>query len=133
MADDGDNLSERNEKSGRNNIKSTLSSPSYRNQWKISLLPPLSHLFRNFHYLLSKFSISEIWTADQDEKLKELVAQHGMSWTKIGELFRERNGKQCRERWYNHLDPAVNKGEWTLEVRHIMTSFFYHRRNVTCY
>ena len=63
------------------------------------------------------FTISEIWTADQDGKLKELVAQHGMSWTKIGELFRERNGKQCRERWYNHLDPAVNKGEWTLEVR----------------
>jgi Myb-like DNA-binding domain len=60
--------------------------------------------------------ILEIWTFDQDEKLKELVAEHGMGWTKIGELFGERNGKQCRERWYNHLDPAVNKGEWTLEV-----------------
>jgi Myb-like DNA-binding domain len=40
-----------------------------------------------------------------------------MGWTKIGEVFGERNGKQCRERWYNHLDPAVNKGEWTVEVR----------------
>jgi hypothetical protein len=58
----------------------------------------------------------EIWTAEQDEKLKELVSQHGMGWTKIGEVFGERNGKQCRERWYNHLDPAVNKGEWTVEV-----------------
>lgn len=58
----------------------------------------------------------EIWTVEQDEKLKELVYRHGMGWTKIGEVFGERNGKQCRERWYNHLDPAVNKGEWTLEV-----------------
>jgi Myb-like DNA-binding domain len=45
------------------------------------------------------------------------VSQYGMGWTKIGEVFGERNGKQCRERWYNHLDPAVNKGEWTVEVR----------------
>ena len=24
-------------------------------------------------------------------------------------------GKQCRERWYNHLDPNINKGAWTRE------------------
>jgi hypothetical protein len=24
-------------------------------------------------------------------------------------------GKQCRERWFNHLDPAVRKGDWTVE------------------
>lgn len=69
--------------------------------------------------------ILEIWTLDQDEKLKELVAEHGMGWTKIGELFGERNGKQCRERWYNHLDPAVNKGEWTLEVWRVECDSFY--------
>lgn len=63
---------------------------------------------------------AEIWTAEQDEKLKELVAQYGMGWTKIGEVFGERNGKQCRERWYNHLDPAVNKGEWTVEVSDLL-------------
>jgi hypothetical protein len=21
-------------------------------------------------------------------------------------------GKQCRERWYNHLDPDVKRGDW---------------------
>jgi hypothetical protein len=26
-----------------------------------------------------------------------------------------RMGKQCRERWFNHLDPAIVKGEWTPE------------------
>lgn len=48
-----------------------------------------------------------------------------MGWTKIGEVFIERNGKQCRERWYNHLDPAVNKGEWTLEVHIIPICLHY--------
>ena len=46
--------------------------------------------------------------------LKSLIIVHGTSnWTKIGESFPERTGKQCRERWYNHLDPHVKKGEWT--------------------
>ena len=49
--------------------------------------------------------------------LKSLIIVHGTSnWTKIGESFPERTGKQCRERWYNHLDPHVKKGEWTPEV-----------------
>jgi Myb-like DNA-binding domain len=50
--------------------------------------------------------------------LKALIDEHGTcSWTKVGESFSERTGKQCRERWYNHLDPSVKKGEWTAEVR----------------
>lgn len=73
------------------------------------------------------YDMSEIWTPEQDEKLKELVSLHGMGWTKIGEVFVERNGKQCRERWYNHLDPAVNKGEWTLEVRLVLKTCFSSR------
>lgn len=24
-----------------------------------------------------------------------------------------RIGKQCRERWFNHLDPSIKKGDWT--------------------
>ena len=26
-----------------------------------------------------------------------------------------RSGKQCRERWHNHLDPRVKKGDWSSE------------------
>ena len=26
-----------------------------------------------------------------------------------------RSGKQCRERWYNHLRPAVTKADWSVE------------------
>lgn len=28
-------------------------------------------------------------------------------------LLPGRLGKQCRERWFNHLDPTVKKTEWT--------------------
>ena len=32
----------------------------------------------------------------------------------------DRTGKQCRERWHNHLDPTVKKGEWTPEEDRII-------------
>ena len=65
-----------------------------------------------------------IWTIEEDEMLKNLIVEHGTSnWTKVGESFPERTGKQCRERWYNHLDPCVKKGEWTSEVSYLMHQF----------
>ena len=33
---------------------------------------------------------------------------------------KHRNGKQCRERWHNHLDPIVNKENWTEEEENIL-------------
>jgi myb proto-oncogene protein len=32
-----------------------------------------------------------------------------------------RSGKQCRERWHNHLDPNINKTNWTPEEERIMS------------
>jgi len=26
-----------------------------------------------------------------------------------------RNGKQCRERWLNFLNPSIRKGKWTVQ------------------
>ena len=34
-------------------------------------------------------------------------------------LSKNRNGKQCRERWLNHLDPRVRKGDWSAEEEEI--------------
>ncbi len=39
--------------------------------------------------------------------------------TVIANLLHNRIGKQCRERWYNHLDPNIKKGDWTEEVLNI--------------
>jgi hypothetical protein len=31
-----------------------------------------------------------------------------------------RTGKQCRERWHNHLDPSIKKSTWTREEDKIL-------------
>jgi hypothetical protein len=38
-----------------------------------------------------------------------------IKWTEIARSLTGRVGKQCRERWLNHLDPSINKGAWTVE------------------
>ena len=49
----------------------------------------------------------------EDDKVVQLVQQHGMkSWSLIARQLDGRLGKQCRERWYNHLNPDINKEPW---------------------
>ena len=43
-----------------------------------------------------------------------LVETHGTKeWSKIARLLHTRAGKQCRERWHNHLRPDIKRGPWT--------------------
>ena len=37
------------------------------------------------------------------------------NWNKVSEQFPGRISRQCRERWFKHLDPCVSKSKWTLE------------------
>jgi hypothetical protein len=39
----------------------------------------------------------------------------------VAQSLTERTGKQCRERWHNHLGSGIKKGDWTEEV----TSYLY--------
>lgn len=56
------------------------------------------------------------WNPDEDEQLRSLVDQYGIkSWAQIATNLTNRNGKQCRERWRNHLRPQLNKGEWSVQ------------------
>ena len=56
------------------------------------------------------------WTKQEDKILTELVKKFGVSnWNKVSEQFPGRISRQCRERWFKHLDPSVNKSKWTLE------------------
>jgi hypothetical protein len=51
-----------------------------------------------------------------DQKLTELVRAHGAKkWTFIANLMQNKIGKQCRERWHNHLNPDINKSSWSEE------------------
>lgn len=53
------------------------------------------------------------WTAEEDAILREKRAFYGRKWAKIAAHLPGRQGKQCRERFVNHLDPELKKGEWT--------------------
>jgi Myb-like DNA-binding domain len=53
------------------------------------------------------------WTPEEDKILIEKRAFYGRKWAKIASHLPGRQGKQCRERYVNHLDPDLKKGEWT--------------------
>ncbi|CAN8270030.1 unnamed protein product [Cochlearia groenlandica] len=56
------------------------------------------------------------WTQEEDEKIIELVGNYGPAkWSVIANSLPGRIGKQCRERWHNHLNPGINKDAWTSE------------------
>lgn len=62
------------------------------------------------------------WTQQEDVIITELITLHKRQWSKIAQDLQlrigrtnPRTGKQCRERWHNHLDPNVNKEAWTAE------------------
>jgi hypothetical protein len=56
------------------------------------------------------------WSKQEDETIVRLVATYGAeNWSMIASHLPGRIGKQCRERWYNHLDPSVKKEPWSEE------------------
>eukprot|EP00171_Calliarthron_tuberculosum_P006545 IDg6545t1 len=56
------------------------------------------------------------WKADEDARLLKLVQNFGpRSWAAIAVALQGRSGKQCRERWLNHLNPDIKKSAWTEE------------------
>lgn len=55
-------------------------------------------------------------TKEEDELVMSLVLKHGAkNWTYIAKHLPGRIGKQCRERWHNHLNPDIKKERWTEE------------------
>lgn len=74
-----------------------------------------------------KLHSKAFWSADEDLLLAKLVATHGpRNWSLIAKSFKKRIGKQCRERWHNHLDPNVRKDAWSpSEDRYILEQVAY--------
>ncbi|KAL0692572.1 hypothetical protein Bca4012_059752 [Brassica carinata] len=61
------------------------------------------------------------WTSDEDRLLMQLVGLHGTKrWSQIAKMLHGRVGKQCRERWHNHLRPDIKKDSWSEEEDRIL-------------
>lgn len=70
-----------------------------------------------------KAKTKKSWTADEDERLLNLTKIHGTTnWTLIAEGLATRSGKQCRERFHNHLQSDIKKGAWTDEEDRLIVS-----------
>jgi len=77
----------------------------------------------------SKLLLRKIpWTEQEDNLVVRLVQKYGaQKWTFIAQHLPDRIGKQCRERWHNHLNPNINKKQWSADEQWIL--FLCHRLN----
>ncbi|KAL8457821.1 hypothetical protein ACS0TY_035625 [Phlomoides rotata] len=61
------------------------------------------------------------WTTEEDRMLIHLVEKYGeKKWSQIAQMVKGRIGKQCRERWHNHLKPDIKKDIWTEDEDRIL-------------
>ncbi|KAG6716032.1 hypothetical protein I3843_04G025500 [Carya illinoinensis] len=61
------------------------------------------------------------WTPQEDRLLQQLVDRFGIKkWSQIARMLNGRVGKQCRERWHNHLRPDIRKDAWSEEEDKIL-------------
>ncbi|CAG9334202.1 unnamed protein product [Blepharisma stoltei] len=72
------------------------------------------------------------WSSEEDEAIRCLVEEFGVKrWTFLAQLLSERygitdrTGKQCRERWHNHLDSGIVKKAWSKDEERKL--FEYHK------
>ncbi|XP_054632434.1 v-myb avian myeloblastosis viral oncogene homolog-like 2a isoform X2 [Dunckerocampus dactyliophorus] len=101
------------------NLKILVKNFGERN-WKTiaSLLPGRTEAQCIHHWKNSNDNepVKGCWSKEEDKKIIELVSKFGTAhWTLIAQHMKGRLGKQCRERWINHLDPLLTKASWTHE------------------
>lgn len=63
------------------------------------------------------------WSQDEDDELHRLVDTHGAkNWVDISNMLPGRTGKQCRERWFNHLRGNIRHSTWSSEENALIMS-----------
>jgi hypothetical protein len=90
----------------------------------------VSTVVNEFSPMLKPFSAENkqksrhTWSLEEDDILTRIVDERGpKNWNLVAkelniQLYEDvpvRQGKQCRERWYNHLNPTLKKGNWRVE------------------
>ncbi|CAN6913639.1 unnamed protein product [Brassica oleracea] len=64
------------------------------------------------------------WTSEEDRIVIQFVEKYGLrKWSHIAQVLPGRIGKQCRERWHNHLRPDIKKETWSEEEDRVLIQF----------
>jgi hypothetical protein len=82
-----------------------------RDHWTNTLDPTISH---------------EDWTEDKDDQLRHLVQTFAKkngkpNWPAIAGQIDGKTPKQCRDHYYNTLNPEIHKSPWTAEEDAVLT------------
>ena len=72
--------------------------------------------------------MSHLWSQDEDQKLIFILQSHlstyPIKWSHVAKFVKDRTGKQCRERYVNHLKPQVKNDSWSpVEDAHVFRMF----------
>jgi hypothetical protein len=66
-------------------------------------------------------AVKRPWSSEEDEVVLEHVRKYGPNgWSRIATILPGRKGKQCRERWHNHLKPEIRKDPWSTHEEAIL-------------
>ncbi|GJJ76706.1 transcription factor MYB, plant [Entomortierella parvispora] len=83
------------------------------------------HCLQRWRMISKPRSIKGPWTPEEDRQLRTLVHELGAEkWVLIASRLGSRTGKQCRERWHNHLDPKIDKSPFTAEEDELIFKLF---------
>ncbi|XP_038052846.1 myb-related protein A-like isoform X2 [Patiria miniata] len=93
--------------------------------WKhiASFFPDRSEMqcYHRWQKALNPELVKGPWTKEEDDRVTQLVRQYGPKrWSLISKFLTGRTGKQCRERWHNHLNPDIKKSAWTQDEDRII-------------
>jgi hypothetical protein len=73
-----------------------------------------SQLCGRWEKVLNPQLVKGSWTREEDEAIRAFVDQNGTKdWAKLASSLPGRTGKQCRERFKNHLDPSLHRNPWS--------------------
>lgn len=106
-------------------VHSSLSKPSCGTE-QFDFESCSSQLLSNFSSTSSRASFNtdqescstgytkRLWSSEEDSILVNIMASNEhVNWNTIAVSLPGRTGKQCRERWHNHLRSGIKKGDWT--------------------
>ena len=67
------------------------------------------------------------WTSEEDEILRKWVLKKkgAMKWSEATKEIQGRSGKQIRERWFNILNPHINKAKWTSDEERLLFNLYH--------